>query len=41
MKIFPMIQNMEAQEIIKNEADYFKFDIGEIKQKFIPFQVNN
>ena len=39
MRIFPLVENMEVEEIIKKEADYFKFDVSRANRKFIPFQV--
>ena len=39
MRIFPLVPNVEAQEISKADADYFKFDIKNLDRKFIPFQV--
>ena len=39
MRIFPILPKMEVQEIVKQDADYFKFNIKNIDTKFIPFQV--
>ena len=40
MKVYPLIDDMGTEEIIKKEADFFKFDITKANRKFIPFQVS-